>query len=240
MPTAYPQKGPTRRRRNPGATRDAILDAAERLFAEKGYEGTSLGEIGRAAGVSRGTPGYFFGSKERLYRAVLERALLAAREVFARARAKAAAAGGAPEALLREAIGSYLAFLAARPTFVRLIEWETLSGARFLGTSPAHIGGLREALGVTQEELARGALRPVDPAHLLLSVMGLCWFPFAHADALARSLRLDTRAPAFLAARQAHIVDLLLYGLLPRGQERRGMTRPGLVGQKDHLPRARR
>ncbi|MDR7481555.1 MAG: TetR/AcrR family transcriptional regulator [Armatimonadota bacterium] len=216
MPATPPHVRPVRRRRNPAATREAILDAAERLFAAKGYEGTSLGEIGRAARVSRGTPGYFYGSKERLYRAVLERALTAAREVLTQARARAATAGGAPEALLREAIGSYLAFLAARPTFVRLIEWETLSGARFLGASPAHIGGLREALAVTQEELARGALRSVDPAHLLLSVMGLCWFPFAHADSLTRSLKLDPRTPAFLAARRAHIVDLLLYGLLPR------------------------
>ncbi|MDR7554422.1 MAG: TetR/AcrR family transcriptional regulator [Armatimonadota bacterium] len=217
MSVVHTGSRPTGRRRNPAATREAILNAAERLFAQKGYEATSLGEIGRAAGVSRGTPGYFFGSKERLYRAVLERALGAAREVLTRARARAAAAGGGPEALLGEGIASYLEFLAARPTFVRLIEWETLSGARFLGTSPAHIGGLRDALALTQEELARGALRPADPVHLLLSVMGMCWFPYAHADALARSLGLDPRTPSFLAARRAHIVDLLLHGLLPRG-----------------------
>jgi TetR/AcrR family transcriptional regulator len=216
MAVTHTRPRPGGRRRNPAATREAILNAADRLFAEKGYDATSLGEIGRAAGVSRGTPGYFFGSKERLYRAVLERALVAAREVLTEARARAAGAGGAPEALLREGIASYLEFLAARPTFVRLIEWETLSGARFLGTSPAHIGGLRDALALTQEELARGALRPVDPVHLLLSVMGMCWFPYAHADALARSLELDPRAPAFLAARRAHIVDLLLHGLVPR------------------------
>jgi len=66
--------------RNPLRTREAILDAAEEVFAEQGYDSTSLQVIGTRAGVSRGTPGYFFGSKPDLYQAVLERC-------FGRARA---------------------------------------------------------------------------------------------------------------------------------------------------------
>lgn len=50
-----------------------MLDAAQRLFARKGYTLTSLKEIGEEAEVSRGTPSYFFGSKEGLYVAVKER-----------------------------------------------------------------------------------------------------------------------------------------------------------------------
>ena len=61
------------RERNPARTRAAILDAAEQLFADQGYDATSLTEVGTAAGVSRGTPGYFFGSKADLYQAVLDR-----------------------------------------------------------------------------------------------------------------------------------------------------------------------
>jgi AcrR family transcriptional regulator len=63
----------TDRQRNAPKTRIAILDAAEQLFAAKGYDATSLHEVGKAAGVSRGTPGYFFGSKAALYQAVLDR-----------------------------------------------------------------------------------------------------------------------------------------------------------------------
>ena len=63
------------RERNPARTRAAILDAAEKLFAQKGFDATSLNEVGLASGVSRGTPGYFFGSKAELYQAVLDRSL---------------------------------------------------------------------------------------------------------------------------------------------------------------------
>jgi TetR/AcrR family transcriptional regulator len=62
------------RSRDSGRSREALLAAAERLFAERGFEATSLTDIGAAAGLSRGTPSYFFGSKAGLYRAVLERA----------------------------------------------------------------------------------------------------------------------------------------------------------------------
>ena len=76
------------RRRDPDASRRAILDAAEALFAERGYDGASMGEIGRRAGVSSALPSYFFGGKEQLYVAVLER-LIAAREERPRAARRA-------------------------------------------------------------------------------------------------------------------------------------------------------
>lgn len=204
------------RPRDPDRTREAILDAAEALFAQKGYKATSLAEVGRRAGVSRGTPGYFFGSKEQLYRAVLNRAFERARMVLTQARQRAAASGDGPQALLREGVRSYLDFLASRPTFVRLVEWEALGGGRFLGDVPAHIAGLQEALSTAEGELASGAFRTTDAAHLLISIMGLCWFPFAHAETLVRSLGLDPKDPAFLASRKQHVIDLVLNGLMPR------------------------
>ena len=62
-------------------SRLAILDAAEQLFAEQGYDATSLTQVGAAAGVSRGTPGYFFRSKPELYQAVLDRSFAEASHV---------------------------------------------------------------------------------------------------------------------------------------------------------------
>jgi len=66
---------PDVRRRDAAASRRAILDAAEQLFAQRGYDRASLGEIGRRAGVSAALPAYFFGCKEALYAAVLDRLL---------------------------------------------------------------------------------------------------------------------------------------------------------------------
>lgn len=61
------------RGRDSEATRCAVLDAAQRLFAEKGFAGTSMRDISYASGISQPLIHYHFGSKEGLYGAVRER-----------------------------------------------------------------------------------------------------------------------------------------------------------------------
>ncbi|MET0379640.1 MAG: TetR/AcrR family transcriptional regulator [Spongiibacteraceae bacterium] len=63
-----------KRSTRPGAkTRDGILDAAEKLFAEYGYDGTSMRDIAAAAEAELGTLGYHFTSKENIFANVLQR-----------------------------------------------------------------------------------------------------------------------------------------------------------------------
>ncbi len=64
------------RGRSVGATRERILDAAEDLFAEHGFEGTSLRALTAQARVNLAAVHYHFGSKEALIRAVFERRLM--------------------------------------------------------------------------------------------------------------------------------------------------------------------
>src|SRR6188472_3483045 len=61
--------------RGPAATKDRILDAAEALFMEHGYEATSLRAITAAAAVNLAAVNYHFGSKEELFQSVLTRRL---------------------------------------------------------------------------------------------------------------------------------------------------------------------
>jgi AcrR family transcriptional regulator len=203
---------PERRSRDPERSRSAILDAAEALFAENGYEATSLREVGERAGTSRGTPAYFFGSKEGLYDAVLNRAFGRAQELIREAQARASSLGGGPEAMLAELVGSYLDFLSSHPTFIRLVERESLNGGSQLAQNLPHLAAIQSGL-----EAARSQLPPSEDARqLLLSVMGMCWFPLSQSGTLLPALGLDAQDPAFLAARKRHIVNLVLHGLFPR------------------------
>ncbi|GAB2539364.1 MAG: TetR family transcriptional regulator [Giesbergeria sp.] len=58
------------------ATRNALLDAAERLFEEKGVSRTSLNDIAVAAGATRGAIYWHFKDKADLFNAMMERATL--------------------------------------------------------------------------------------------------------------------------------------------------------------------
>jgi len=200
--------------RDPERSREAILDAAEHLFAEKGYEGTSLQEIGQHANVSRGTPNYFFGSKERLYGNVLDRVFEAEQASLMQSLGEQGDSG--TQDILALAVSSFVDFLRARPTFPRLIEREALQNARFLKTRSAYLKVFKAGLALIEGEVTRPNRRPIDPAHLLVSIIALCWFPLVHTETFLHPLGMDTTAPHFWEDRKRHILDLVLYGLLKR------------------------
>jgi AcrR family transcriptional regulator len=59
---------------NSAETRERLLDAAEHLFANRGFEGTSMRAITQAAGTSVSAANYHFGSKEKLLHETIRRA----------------------------------------------------------------------------------------------------------------------------------------------------------------------
>jgi AcrR family transcriptional regulator len=63
---------PRGRRPGPSGTRRAILAAAQRQFAELGYDRTSMRSIADEAGVDQKLVAYFFGSKQQLFMAAVE------------------------------------------------------------------------------------------------------------------------------------------------------------------------
>ncbi|HEU5039702.1 MAG TPA: TetR/AcrR family transcriptional regulator [Gemmatimonadales bacterium] len=207
---------PPEKERNPDRSRAAILDAAERLFAEKGYEATSLHDVGAAAGVSRGTPGYFFGSKAELHRAVLDRMFAEVRDAVRAGRARAMASTREPESILAGAVSDYFDFLAARPNFVRLIEREALNGGHLLAAAD-HVTAGQEALAAISAELGLDDAPSGDVAQLLLSIIGLCWFHLIHARTVAPAVGVSLDRPGDFERRKRHIVELVLHGVAGLG-----------------------
>lgn len=121
-----PRAGPEPR--DARETKERLLDAAERLFAERGFEGTSLRALTQAAGTSLSAANYHFGSKEALLRATLWRRVEPMnRQRLERLAAAERDAGGAPLAV--EAVLD--AFL--RPLFEeRARRGEVQRDARFV------------------------------------------------------------------------------------------------------------
>jgi TetR/AcrR family transcriptional regulator len=198
--------------RNPQRTREAILDAAEVVFAEQGYDRTSLQLIGTRAGVSRGTPGYFFGSKADLYHAVLERCFGRARQAIRSGRDRALASQEAPEVVLAGAVAEYFDFFLSNQNFVRLMEREALSGGpKPDGFSPRS-NVVSEAVAAISEELGLDPSQGAEAAHLVLSIMGLCWFPTVHSATVLPALGFDPESAAYREERKRHVVELVLRG----------------------------
>ena len=96
---------------------ERILDHALRLFSTKGYDATSVREICEGAGITKPTLYHYFGSKEGVYRALVDGALEDMRRRIAQ---QVSAPGGAEERLRRVARG-YFEAARSRPDLTRFI-----------------------------------------------------------------------------------------------------------------------
>jgi TetR/AcrR family transcriptional regulator len=119
-----PQSGASKGER----TAQRILDAAESLFAERGYAGTTLRDVAAAVGLR--TPSLYnhFPSKESLYEAVLERGIQPVLEALSEVALQGDSSSESSRRLIRRTMG----LLAQRPDLARLIQQETLAGGRHL------------------------------------------------------------------------------------------------------------
>jgi TetR/AcrR family transcriptional regulator len=177
--------------------------------------------------VSRGTPGYFFRSKEGLYSAVLDRVDArrdaALRPAFAPlvewAASEPGATGRTLEEVLGQAVDGYLAFLRDHPSYVALIEREAIDGGRRLAATPHHSTVIEDALRALRRSARRHGLRSFDVRLVKLSFVALCFFPLAHRTTFLPSIGLDPDSPRFLAQRRRHVLDVLLH--LIRGSDGR-------------------
>lgn len=101
------RRGSRDRRRAPH-TREAILDAAEAIFVESGYHGASIRSISDAAGVQKALAYYHFGSKEDLFRAVVERRADDNTEALREALDAALQVGGTQRARVEALLSAFL------------------------------------------------------------------------------------------------------------------------------------
>ncbi len=204
------------KRRDAERSREAILAAAEEQFAERGFDSVSLGQVAAAVGLSRGTPSYFFGSKERLYQAVLEQAFGDREEATREAcRPLVTWASDGGETSLREpmtkAVEGYIEFLLRHPSFLKLIQREELAGGSRLRSVPRESKAIEQAFEAVRLVAAARQLKPFSVADAVLVFVSLTFSPLTQRSTFMASLERDLSEPK---TRRAHVrltVDQLLH-----------------------------
>ena len=187
-----------------------VLDAAEEVFAERGYAGASTRLIAAQAGIQKRMLFYYFPNKETLYVAVLERLVAGLVEIHQQFRGDPGPVG------LAEAVDGITAFVAARPAALRVLVREIMDAGPHLPwlvrdyLAPLFARGAEEV----QRNVDQGVFRPSDPMHTLMNVGGLTLYYFLMAPLLRLVWERDPLAPATLADRVAAVRDLLMHGLV--------------------------
>jgi TetR/AcrR family transcriptional regulator len=197
---------------NPETAR-RILTAAEQHFAAQGMEGARTDEIAVAAHANKAMLYYYFGSKRRLHRAVLENLFRQLRSgVYGQPKTS-----GSPQQRLRAFILGYFDFLATHPNYPRLVQREAMAKTRNFDwivrryLRPFHKG----LVGTIEEAVAEGEIRDVNPDHTAFTVMGMITSYFAAAPILSEVAGRNLLAPNAVEERKKAVLDFIDHSLSP-------------------------
>lgn len=197
--------------RDPEGTKAAILAAATSEFAEHGFGGARVDAIADRARINKRMLYHYWGDKEALYLAVLEKTYADIRS----AEVALDLTHRAPEAALRELVLFTWHYFLEHPEFLSLLGTENLLKAKFLSTSQTIkavnspiIAALEDVIGRGQK--AKLFRERIDPLDTYLTIASLCFFYLSNRWTLTRVFGRDLMKPAEIERWGNHIVDVIL------------------------------
>lgn len=188
---------------------NAILDVATEEFVEKGLAGARIDEI--AGKATKRKIYYYFGSKDELYRAVLERAY---RRVRASENTVDVDSGTAVDAL-RRLIEHDVRYHSEHPELVRLVMNENIHRAEHLKQIDDLPASNRKVIELLGRILARGEseglFRPgIDPIDLHMNMTALAFYNVSNQFTFAHNFGVDMGSPEAVERRARQVGDILL------------------------------
>lgn len=206
------------RKRNPARTREAILKAAIAEFCSNGFTGARVENISARSGANMRLLYHYFGDKEGLYTAVLDRVYT---EVRAEERRLDLGSVDPVEGMER-LIDFTFSFFARHRDYISLLNNENLLRGRFVKKSravrPLTLPLLATITDLLQRGYKEGVFRAgVDPMQLHISITALSYFHVSNRYTLSAMFGRDLGAESFMAQRRAHAESLIMGWLAKPG-----------------------
>jgi AcrR family transcriptional regulator len=192
-------------------TRQALLAAAEIEFSTKGLAGARVDVIAEQAAANKRMLYYYFGSKEDLYIAVLERAYGAMRK----AERELNLANVAPLEAIKRWVEFKFDYCEQHQHIITLLAGENMLGAAYLKRSrrlrDVNLSMVDVVRDLLEAGVAKGEIRPgIDPVHLYISMSALSYFYFSNSATLSAAFARQLGSPAERALRRSHAVDVIM------------------------------
>ncbi len=182
----------------------AILEAAEMLFARKGFDGTRLEDVAAAVGIRRPSISYYFRDKRVLYKAVQSAVLSGLRQRILGALAR----GAAPLERIENAITAWVHYVGERPATALIIMREIVETPG--GRGPAAAEFLAPIVTAIRKEVEEGQrighFRAAEPLHFVFNIVGATTFFVTAGPILAPDLPFD---PLDAEKQENHLFECL-------------------------------
>ncbi len=156
------------RRPEASSSRSAILDAAQRLFLDRGFAGTSMSEVAKASGVTKSLIHHHFGSKESLWDAVKQTRFAD----YHHQQVKLLTERPLTPEVAQDSMRMYFEFLRDNPQVLRLMWWMLLEDDESSNELISELGalGVRQIVALQEAGVVRSDLRPES---ILMGFLGL-------------------------------------------------------------------
>jgi len=199
------------RRRDAARTRREILDVATSEFADQGFAGARVDEIAARTRTTKRMIYYYFGGKEQLYVAVLERAYATARE----AEREVDVDHLDPRAAIRRLAELTFDHHESHPDFIRLVSIENIHHAEHMATSERLANLSNPAIDLLGRILERGRAdgvftRDVDPIDLHAMISSFCVFRVANRHTFGALFGRDMMDPAMRDRSRRMLGDMVV------------------------------
>jgi AcrR family transcriptional regulator len=183
--------------------KEEILEVATRLFAERGYEGTSMNDVAERVGMRKASLFYHFATKDALYESVLDRLVAS----IGSALGMVYGGDGTFEQRLERAAETLTDVLGSHQYAARLLLREAMDwGPVIRGKLLEHIMEVLEAsTAFVRAGQEAGAFVDGDPTQMILSQMGMQFLPFALGQLVEKFGGTQPFAPEFVSARRAAV-----------------------------------
>ena len=199
------------RQRDAVRTQREILDVATREFADRGFAGARVDEIAERTRTTKRMIYYYFGSKERLFVAVLERAYAAIRV----AEQTIEVDHLAPEAAIRRLAELTFDHHESHPDFIRLVSIENIHRAEHIAGHDDFAGQNSPVIELIDQILARGRAdgsfsRDIDAVDLHMMISAFCVFRVANRHTFGTIFGRDLTDPALRGRYRQMLGDMVV------------------------------
>jgi AcrR family transcriptional regulator len=199
------------RQRDAERTRREILDVATSEFADRGFAGARVDEIAARTRTTKRMLYYYFGSKERLFVAVLERAYATIRA----AEQTIAVDHLEPVAAIRRLAELTFDHHESHPEFIRLVSIENIHRAEHIAGRSDFAGQNSPAIELIERILARGRAdrsltRAVDAVDLHMMISAFCVFRVANRHTFGAIFSRDPLDPALRERYRQMLGDMVV------------------------------
>lgn len=196
-------------------TEQQIIEAARKIFMQKGLSGARMQDIADEAGINKAMLHYYYRSKDKLFEIVFAEAVQ-----MLLGRINNIFIGDMPwKEKIVAVVDNYIASISENPYLPLFVLHEINQNPDRLVQQFLHgplFPNLRAFMAQLAEEAAKGNIRKVDPLQLMISIISMCIFPFVAKPLLTGVFQLNPDAfGQFIEERKKFVSSFVLNALEP-------------------------